>query len=139
METVYCYTGGVSQGNPGLAAIGVSITDVAHAMLGETAHTIGNSTDTFAAYQAVLVGLQTLKDILDDASVVTEVVLYLENESVKKQLNAETPITEPGFVPLFIEIHNMRVEHFPHLSYRSIASTENTVVAGLLNEALGGV
>ena len=136
MKKVICYTGGKSQGNPGPAAIGVYVTDVAGVMMSEAAQSIGNSTTNFAEYQAVLVGLQTLKDILGDASVTTDIEIRLDSELVKKQLNNECEIKEPGFVPMFIEIHNMRVASFPELTFTQISSTENVEADRLVNEAL---
>ena len=103
MNKVFCFTGGVSRGNPGPAAIGVSVTDASGVMIGEMARMIGNSTSSFADYQAVMAGLQLLVELLGTDSRATDIIISLENDEVKKQLNAEVPITEPGFVPLFIE------------------------------------
>jgi ribonuclease HI len=137
MNTVICYTGGRSRGNPGPAAIGVYITDAAGNMMSESAETIGNSTDMFACYQAVMVGLQCLKSLLGADCATTQIEIRLDNEIVQKQLNAELPLKEPGFVPLFIEIHNMRVESFPHLTLTFIQPSLNTDVERLIIEALG--
>ena len=139
MKKVICYTDGGSRGNPGPAAIGVYITDESGVMIEEMAETIGNSTNNFAEYQAVLVGLQTVKALLGDASVTTDVEIRLDSELVKKQLNAEYQIKEPGFVPLFIEIHNMRVASFPKLTFTHIPREENTEADRLVNEALDAI
>ncbi len=136
METIICYTSGVSRGNPGPGAVGVYITDEAGAMLCEEAQAIGNCTTDFAEYQAVLLGLQTLQSLLGEKSRKTAVELRLASELVKKQLNAESTITDPGLVPLFIEIHNTRVESFPHLTLHLITSEENSQAGQLVNEAL---
>ncbi len=139
MKTVICYTGGKAQSNPGPAAVGVYITDDSGAMMSEMAETIGNSTDTFAHYQAVYVGLQALKSLLGIEGMTTAIEMRLSSELVKSQLNAESPIKEPGFVPLFIEIHNMQVESFPHLTFTLVPHKENGEVERLLNEALGTI
>lgn len=136
MGTVTCYIGGRSVGNPGRAAIGAYITDESGSMMQEVAETIGNSTDTFAEYQAVLTGLQTLVSLLGAASKTTTVELRLVSELVRKQLNAELPIKEPGLVPLFIEIHNMRVESFPLVTLTPISLEENSNVNRLISEAM---
>lgn len=137
MEKVMCYTVGEARGNPGPAAIGVYITGGAGVMMSEVAQTIGNSTDTFAEYQAVLVGLQILVDILGEATLTTQIEIRLSSDLVKKQLNAESQIKEPGFVPMFIEIHNMRVASFPHLTFIHILPEQNTDAKRLVDEALG--
>lgn len=136
MKKVICYTDGNARSNPGLAAIGVYITDENEVMMGEVGQSIGNSTNNFAQYQAVLVGLQTLLMMFGDEMVITEVEIRLASELIKKQLNGETPINEPGFVPMFIEIHNMRVVSFPHITFTLISPEENTEANRLVNEAL---
>jgi ribonuclease HI len=62
--------------------------------------------------------------------------IRLDSELVKKQLNAEYQIKEPGLVPMFIEIHNMRVAHFPHLTLTHIPRAQNKEADRLVNEAL---
>ena len=136
MEKVICYTGGASRGNTGPAAVGVYITDAADVMMGEAAETIGNSTEFFAQYHAVLTGLLALKSILGERTATTKIEIRLESELVKKQLNSESEIKEPGIVPMFIAIHNMRVASFPHLTFTLIPSEENRNAKRLINEAL---
>lgn len=138
MENVICYTRGVAEGNPRRGAIGVYITDGAGAMMREEAMTIGNSTPEFAEYNAVLVGLQTLQAMLGTQSKTTVIELRLQSALVKQQLNAESPINEPGFVPMFIEIHNMRVASFPHLTFALVTPEENVDTERLAHEALKG-
>jgi ribonuclease HI len=136
MKTIICYTDGGSRGNPGPGAIGVYITDAAGAMLREEAQTVGNTTNNFAEYNAVLVGLQTLKSMFGAATKTMQFEIRLDSELVKKQLNAEYQIKEPGLVPMFIEIHNMRVAHFPHLTLTHIPRAQNKEADRLVNEAL---
>ncbi len=64
--------------------------------------------------------------------------MRLENEVVKKQLNAEYQIEEPGLVPLFIAIHNLRVANFANLSFTQMAPKYNQDAQRLLNEVLDG-
>lgn len=138
MNTILCYTAGAARGNPGRAAAGVYVTDEAGAMISETAEVIGNSTDVFAAYYAVMLGLQTLRNEYGDATHTTQFELCVDNELVKTQLNAEAQINEPGLVPMFIEIHNMRVAHFPHLTLTHISPEQNAAATRLVDEALDG-
>ncbi|PJC55943.1 ribonuclease H [Candidatus Kaiserbacteria bacterium CG_4_9_14_0_2_um_filter_41_32] len=138
MKTIICYTDGGARGNPGPAAIGVYITDEKGVMVREAAQTIGNSTNNFAEYQAVLIGLQTLKQEYGKATKTMQFEIRLDSELVKKQLNAEYQIKEPGLVPMFIEIHNMRVANFPHLKLTHIPREKNKEADRLVNEALDG-
>lgn len=138
METIICYTDGGARGNPGPAAIGVYITDASGVMLQEIKQTIGNSTNNFAEYQAVLVGLETLKTMYDQSTKTMQFDIRLDSELVKKQLNAEYQVKEPGLVPLFIAIHNLRVSSFPHVVLTYIPREQNNEADRLVNEALDG-
>lgn len=138
MEKVICYTDGEARGNPGPAGIGVYITDEAGKVIAQEKQKIGNSTDNFAEYNAVMLGLQTLKEKYGKDTENTQFEIRLNSELVKKQLNGEYQINEPGFVPMFIEIHNMRVASFPHLTFIYVSPEQNKEANRLVNEALDG-
>lgn len=139
METIICYTDGSARGNPGPAGIGVYITEEDGTVVYELGLAIGNSTNNFAEYNAVMVGLQSLKDLYGTATITTNFEIRLASELVKKQLNAELPINDPGLVPMFIEIHNIQVADFPHLTFTQVQKIENNEADRLLNEALDGL
>jgi len=138
MKTITIYTDGGSRGNPGPAAIGVQIVDASGTVLKEVSEAIGNATNNFAEYQAVMRGLETLKQVLGKDTKTTEVEIRLDSELVKKQLNHEYQIKEPGLVPLFIAIHNLRVSSFPKLTLTHVPRAQNKEADRLVNEALDG-
>lgn len=130
------FTDGGARGNPGPAGIGVQVTDAEGKVLAEVSESIGNSTNNFAEYQAVMVGLQTLKQKFGKRTKEMEIEIKLDSELVKKQLNGEYQIKEPGLVPMFIEIHNLRVANFPHLTLTHIPREQNKEADRLANEAM---
>lgn len=136
MKKVICFTSGKASGNPGPAAIGVYITDDSGAVIKEIKQSIGNSNSNFAEYNAVMLALQTLIAIFGQETLDMNFEICLDSELVKKQLNSETKINEPGQVPMFIEIHNMRVEFFPDLTFKHIIFAQNKEANRLVNEAL---
>lgn len=136
MEKIICYTDGGSRGNPGPAAIGVYITDEAGTVVKEVKETIGNSTNNFAEYHGVYRGLQTMKELYGKKTKDMEFEIRMDSELVKKQLNHEYQIKEPGLVPLFIEIHNLRVANFPNLTLTHVKRELNKEADRLVNEAL---
>ncbi len=138
MQSFICYTDGGARGNPGPAAIGIHITDKAGSVVKEVKQPIGNSTNNFAEYQAVLVALQTLRSLHGSATRSNQYEIRLDSELVKKQLNGEYQIKEPGLVPQFIEIHNLRVANFPNLKLTHVPRAENKEADRLVNEALDG-
>lgn len=130
------FTDGGARGNPGPAGIGVQIVDESGTVLKEVSQAIGNSTNNYAEYQAVMVGLQTLKQHFGKQTKDMEFEVKLDSELVKKQLNAEYQIKEPGLVPMFIEIHNLRVANFPQLTLTHIPREKNKEADRLANEAM---
>ena len=138
MQTITIHTDGGARGNPGPAAIGVYITDEGGTVVKEVKQSIGNSTNNFAEYHAVAVALETLKHLYGKATKSMQFDLKLDSELVKKQLNNEYQIKEPGLVPLFIQIHNLRVANFPHLTFTHVPRKENKEADRLVNEALDG-
>lgn len=136
MKEMYIYTSGGSRGNPGPAAIGVYITDTEKNMVQEVAETIGNATETFAEYQAVLRGLQIVYEIYGENTKEMKFIFSLTSELVYKQLNNECQIKDAGLVPHFIEIHNLRVSVVPNLVLAQIPREKNAEAKRLVNEAL---
>jgi ribonuclease HI len=136
MEKVIAYTDGGARGNPGPAGLGVYITDSDGKALKEVVQFLGNATNNFAEYNGVLVALQTLKAMFGKTTKEMDVEIRLDSELVKKQLNNEYQIKEPGLVPMFIEIHNLRVSSFPNLTLTHIPREKNKEADRLSNEAM---
>ena len=136
MKKVIAYTDGGARGNPGPAAIGIHIIDGDGKVLREVKEFIGNSTNNFAEYNAVMVALQTLKVMYGGKTKEMAIEIRLDSELVKKQLNNEYQIKEPGLVPMFIEIHNLRVASFPNLTLTHVPREKNKEADRLVNEAL---
>ena len=136
METIIAYTAGEAQGNPGPAAAGVYITKSSGEMVYQEKKNLGNATNSFAEYYAVMLALQTFKHLYGERCKEMHFEMRLESELVKKQLSNESQIKEPGLVPMFIEIHNMRVETFFNIRFTQIAKEQNQQAAKLVAEIL---
>lgn len=138
MEKVIAYTDGGARGNPGPSGIGVQIVGADGAVLREVKEAIGNATNNFAEYYAVMTGLRTLVSMYGKKTKEMHVEIRLDSELVKKQLNREYQIKEPSLVPMFVEIHNIRVASFPHLTLTHIPREKNKEADRLANEAMDG-
>lgn len=136
MEKVIAYSDGGARGNPGPAAIGVCIVEKDGTVIKEFGETIGNSTNNYAEYHGAMRALQALKELYGKKTKDMQFELRLDSELVKKQLNSEYQIKEPGLVPMFIEIHNMRVANFPQLTLTHVPRAQNKEADRLVNEAL---
>lgn len=138
MDKIITYTDGSSRGNPGPAAIGVYITDATGKVIHEAKESIGNATDNYAEYYAVVVALEIMGQILGENTNTTKVELCLSSELVQKQLSGLSQIKEPGLVSLFIEIHNLQVASFPHVTFIYVSKDKNNQANQLVSEVLDG-
>lgn len=136
MEKIIAYTDGGARGNPGPSGIGIHIQQENGTVIKEISQFLGNATNNFAEYNAVMVALQTLKAMFGKKTKEMHFEICLDSELVKKQLNAEYQIKEPGLVPFFIEIHNLRVSAFPHITFTHIPRAKNKEADRLANEAM---
>jgi len=136
MKKITIFTAGSSRGNPGPAAIGAQIVDAKGTVVREVSEAIGNATNSFAEYYAVMRGLQVAKEVFGKSTKEMQVEVRLDSELVKKQLNGEYQINEPGLVPYFIEIHNMKVTSFPRITFTHIKREFNKEADRLVNVAL---
>lgn len=136
MNTITIFTDGGSRGNPGPAAVGAQILAADGTVVKEVSETIGNATNNYAEYMAVVRALQVVKEVFGKKTKEMQFELKLDSELVKKQLNGEYQIKEAGLVPLFIEIHNLRVAAFPNLTLTHVRRELNKEADRLVNEAL---
>lgn len=137
MNYFIIYTDGGSRGNPGPAGAGAVITDAAGAVIKKTHKALGTMTNNEAEYQAVILGLDTLKRLQGAASVQTaRVEVRLDSQLVARQLSGRYQIKEVPLQLLFMKIWNKRVTHFPNLKFTHIPREENRPADQLANQAM---
>lgn len=116
METICITAVGQAESNPGPASVSISITRPAGEVLAQTTRSIGNATEDYAAYEAVAASLRAAIELFGKDCKKKRFALKVSNQFVKQLLQDKVKLEHPGLVPLFIEIHNMRVEYFPQLT-----------------------
>lgn len=136
MEKIIAYTDGGSRGNPGPAGAGAYITDAHGKVLAETSEFLGNATNNFAEYYAVILCLETLKKMFGKKTKEMAFEIRMDSELVQKQLSGIYQIKEPGLVPQFMAIHNLKVANFPHIAFRHVRRENNKDADRLANEAM---
>ncbi len=137
MDKVCLNTDGGARGNPGPAGVGVVISKVDGTILKEASRPLGWATNNVAEYQAVIFGLDTLKQSFSKEKLkMMEVEIRLDSELVAKQLRGEYQIKEETLFPFFINIWNKRVTDFPKLIFTHISREQNRRADALANEAM---
>lgn len=137
MENFVIYTDGGSRGNPGPAGAGAVVTDDTGVVIKEAHRALEMMTNNEAEYQAVILGLETIKRAVGKARVgVVQIEIRLDSELVVQQLSGKYQIKEPSLQLLFMKIWNARVATFPHLIFTHIPREKNRRADWLANRAI---
>lgn len=124
------YTDGASRGNPGPASYGVYITDEAGYSM-ELKGTLGNQTNNFAEYTAVI---EALKWLTTNAEKTAE--LRSDSELLIKQLKGEYKVKSETIKPLHAEIKSILQSHKLNVQFKHVRREFNKEADRLANEAL---
>lgn len=131
------YTDGGSRGNPGPAGAGVFVCNEQGELIRRAHLFLGTVTNNEAEYQAVLLGLDTLKKTFGKEKIRDlQITVRLDSELVCKQSRGEYQVKEEKLVPLFMKIWNSRVSDFPHISFEHIPREKNAEADKLANLAM---
>ncbi len=126
------YTDGGSRNNPGPAAVGVYIETLRK----QYGHYIGEKTNNEAEYEAVILGLKKIKQIIGkERAKNTEIEIYLDSEFVERQMNHEYKVKELELQKLFLGVWNMMLD-FGKVTFKHIPRERNKVADKLVNQAL---
>lgn len=131
------HTDGGSRGNPGPAGAGVFIYNEKNEIIRKAHLFLGTMTNNEAEYQAVILGLETLKKVFGKDKIKDlPIEIKLDSELVCKQLRGEYQVKEEKLVPLFMKIWNACVADFHNLSFAHIPREKNAEADKLANKAM---
>jgi ribonuclease HI len=130
MKKLIIHTDGGARGNPGPAALGVFITDETGAVLKEHGRYLGEQTNNYAEYMAIIDALQHAKEFGAD-----EVDMYMDSELAVKQLNGEYRVKNTGLALLFMQVHNLRLG-FKKVRFTHVRRERNKDADRLVNAAI---
>lgn len=131
------YTDGGSRGNPGLAGAGAFICNDKGELIRKAHLFLGTVTNNEAEYQAVILGLETLKKVFGKERIKDlPVEIRMDSELICKQLRGEYQVKEEKLVPLFMKIWNARVADFHNLSFVHVPREQNAEADKLANQAM---
>lgn len=134
---IVLYTDGGSRGNPGIAGAGVVIKDYNGTTIKKVAKPLGIVTNNEAEYQAIIVGLETLKRIYGSGKIKNyHIEIRSDSELVVSQLKGEYQVKEEKLMPLFIKIWNLQVKDLPKITFSHIPREQNSEADALANEAM---
>ena len=129
---VNIYTDGGSRNNPGPAAAGAFIESFNE----EYDQYLGVATSNEAEYQAVILGLSKLKQLVGKSKTKqTSVVVYMDSQLAVQQLNRQYKLKSEKIIPLFIQVHNLCVE-YQSVEFVHIPREKNKKADAIVNRCL---
>jgi len=133
MQKIIIYTDGGARNNPGPAGAGAIIFDESGKVLKEASKYLGERTNNWAEYEAVILGFEAAKALgLKDR----EIEFRLDSQLVQLQLTGEYRIKEPTLFEQFVKIHNFQIKDFKNVTFTHIPRKENGEADRLANEAM---
>ena len=132
-KKITIYTDGGARNNPGPAGVGVVILDENEKVLKEISKYLGEKTNNWAEYEAVIVGLEEAKKLGLKGK---KIEFKLDSQLVQQQLTGNYKIKEPNLFEQFIKVHNFRVKDFPNVFFSHIPREKNGEADRLANEAM---
>ena len=132
MKRMVIFTDGASRGNPGPAAIGVTIKDEQGRFITSISQRIGRATNNQAEYRAIIAALEEATRL--DAK---RVDVKMDSELVVKQINGEYRVKKATLKPLYQQVKQQQ-GLLEGLTITHILRQQNIKSDNLANKALNG-
>lgn len=136
-DKIIVYTDGGARGNPGPAGLGIVIADEQGNVFKKISEFLGERTNNWAEYEAVIKALEALKKMYGKEKLKhIKVEMFLDSELVVRQLNGEYKIKEETLFPQFIRVWNLRISDVPNVSFTHVEREKNKEADALANAAM---
>jgi len=145
MEGAFCYTSpnmytiytdGGARGNPGPAGAGAVIFDKNMKAVVEASKFLGAQTNNIAEYEAVILGLAKLKELVPaEDQEQTEVTLRLDSELVQRQIIGQYRVKDAELYKKYLEVKNL-MNAFPKIAFEHVRREQNKEADQLANIAM---
>ncbi|MFH0830877.1 MAG: ribonuclease HI family protein [Parcubacteria group bacterium] len=132
-SSLVVYTDGGARGNPGPAALGVAIYSPAGQLIAKHGHYLGEQTNNYAEYSAVIYALKEAKRLG-----AKKVTCRLDSELVVRQLAGEYRVRNKGLIPLFDEVKRLACD-FAEISFSHVRREQNKLADRMVNSILDRV
>ena len=130
------HTDGGARGNPGPAGIGVVIQDEDDKVLAEIAEHIGELTNNYAEYAALIRALEECKKMFGAKLRGIQIEVRMDSELAVRQLSGLYKVKEPALKELFAAVVRMRLEDAPNIVFTHVRREKNKRADELVNKAI---
>jgi ribonuclease HI len=135
VEKIVIYTDGGARGNPGPAGIGAVITDAKGTVLKQLSQYIGEQTNNFAEYEALIRALEAVRELFGSSLKNMQVSVYMDSELVVRQLNGAYKVKEKTLKEQFARVGQLAAT-LQHISYNHVPREKNAHADELVNAAI---
>ncbi len=130
MKKAVIYADGASRGNPGSAAIGVTIKDERGRLITSISRRIGRATNNQAEYRAIIAALEEATGLG-----ARQVDIHSDSELVVKQINGEYRVKKATLKPLYQQVKQLQGQ-LKDFTITHIPRQQNIEADKLANKAL---
>ena len=127
---VKVFTDGASRGNPGPASIGIVFYDSSHSRVGEHCEKLGEQTNNYAEYMAVIRALE----LCDQAGVETA-AFYCDSQLLVRQMIGQYKVKAPQIIPLYQQAKEL-CQKLKNTEFHHVKREQNKEADALANQAL---
>ena len=128
-KKVVVFCDGGSRGNPGPSASGVVIKSTNGKILGEYCEFLGEKTNNFAEYSAVILALQKLREMQVESA-----TFYLDSLLVVQQLKGIYKIKHPDMIELYKKVQSLASGM--QLEFNHVLRAKNKEADAMVNQCL---
>jgi ribonuclease HI len=133
MQKIIIYTDGGARNNPGPAGAGAIIFNESGEVLKEASKYLGEQTNNWAEYEAVILGFETAKALgLENR----EIEFKVDSQLIQLQIIGEYKIKNPALYEQCSKIKKFQKEGFKNVTFTHIPREENSEADRLANEAM---
>ncbi len=132
VKRVIIYADGASRGNPGPAAIGVTIKDKQGRLITLISQSIGRATNNQAEYKAIIAALEHAITLGAN-----QVEIHSDSELVVRQINGEYRVKKATLKPLYQQVKRLQIQ-LKSFTITHIPRQQNIEADNLANKALNG-
>ena len=130
------FTDGGARGNPGPSGAGAVIFDEKKVQVGEVSAFLGVRTNNYAEYEALILALQRLLDLLSvDKAEPVDVEVRMDSELIVKQLRGEYKVKHPDMKTQYARVATL-LSQFRAVIFVHIPREENAIADAYANEAM---
>jgi ribonuclease HI len=126
---------GGSRGNPGPSGAGAMIRDHLGNSVASVSEFLGNRTNNYAEYEAVILALHTLAKLVGKKVGETEVVVKMDSELVVKQMKGVYKVKHPTMKAQYARLIEAGAT-FGKITFIHVPRAQNSDADALANEAM---